>query len=155
MLMKSRKDYAVLKRRAGMTGVVGVLVCFTLFAVAQTSETFTVRLTIMPIDRVMQPNVTGSGSGAARLDGERLFVNGSFSAMHGPATVARVHEGLAMGVRGAALFDLSVVAGVEGTFSGEGELTGEQVESLRAGKLYIQIHSEAAPEGNLWGWLLN
>ena len=141
------------KRRLGM--VAWALLCLTFSAVAQTPETFTARLTMMPIDRAMQPTVTGSGSGTARLEGERLQVNGSFSGLRGPATVARLHEGLAMGVRGTALADLSVVASVEGTFSGEVELSREQVESLRQGRLYIQIHSEAAPEGNLWGWLLH
>ena len=137
-----------------MRGLAGALVSVAFLAVAQSPETFTARLTTMPSDRALHPNVTGSGSGEARLDGERLLVNGSFSGLRGPATVARLHEGLVMGVRGAALFDLAVVSGVDGTFSGEVELNTEQVESLRAGRLYIQIHSEAAPEGNLWGWLL-
>ena len=59
-----------------------------------------------------------------------------------------------MGVRGDAISELSVEASVSGTFSGNVELTQEQVQRLRQGRLYIQIHSEAAPEGNLWGWLL-
>ncbi len=41
-----------------------------------------------------------------------------------------------------------------GSITGTLSLTAEQVESLRKGKLYIQIHSEKAPDGNLWGWLL-
>ena len=36
----------------------------------------------------------------------------------------------------------------------DSNLTAEQVESLRKGKLYIQIDSEKASDGNLWGWLL-
>jgi hypothetical protein len=59
-----------------------------------------------------------------------------------------------MGIRGAVLSDLLVSGGIEGKFSGEVELSDSQIESLRQGKLYIQIYSEAAPEGNLWGWLL-
>ena len=50
--------------------------------------------------------------------------------------------------------ELMVVGGVEGSFSGEIELSSDQVDSLRQGKIYIQIDSEAAPEGNLWGWLV-
>ena len=115
---------------------------------------FNARLTMMPIDLATRVDVTGSGSSSAVLNGERLFVRGSFSGLRGPATVARLHEGGAMGVRGDALFELSVEASVSGTFSGNVELTQEQVQRLRQGRLYIQIHSEAAPEGNLWGWLL-
>jgi hypothetical protein len=40
--------------------------------------------------------------------------------------------------------------GVTGVF----DLDANQLESLRKGRLYIQIASEKAPDGNLWGWLL-
>ena len=115
---------------------------------------FNARLTMMPIDLATRVDVTGSGSSSAVLNGERLFVRGSFSGLRGPATVVRLHEGVAMGVRGDAISELSAEASVSGTFSGNVELTQEQVQRLRQGRLYIQIHSEAAPEGNLWGWLL-
>ena len=42
-----------------------------------------------------------------------------------------------------------------GTISGSANLTAEQVDNLRKGRLYIQVHSEkgVAPDGsNLWGW---
>ena len=41
-----------------------------------------------------------------------------------------------------------------GTLTGSIQLTPVQIDDLRRGRLYIQIHSEKAPEGNLWGWLL-
>ena len=56
--------------------------------------------------------------------------------------------------RGASLYDLTIEPATEGTFSGEIELTSDQVEMLLDGHLYIQIHSTSAPEGNLRGWLL-
>ena len=138
--------------------IAAVAVCLlgpALHADAQAPETFTARLTMMPIEVATRADVTGSGSGSAVLDGRRLTVTGSFSGLQGPATVARIHEGLALGIRGAALFDLTVAAMTDGTFSGEVELSREQMESLREGRLYIQINSETAPEGNLWGWLLH
>ena len=109
---------------------------------------------MMPIEVATRANVTGSGSGSATLDGRRLLVSGSFSGLRGPATAARLHEGSALGIRGAPLFDIDVESTTDGSFSGDVELTPEQVDGLRQGRLYIQIHSEAAPDGNLWGWLL-
>jgi len=141
-------------RSRAATLAVGALACLALITAAQAPETFTARLSVMPIDRVLQTHVAGSGSGAAVLDGGRLRISGSFSGLRGPATAAWLHEGPAMGVRGTALFELAVAGGAQGTFSGEVELSGEQLAGLRQGRLYIQIHSEAAPEGNLWGWLL-
>lgn len=144
-----------LPRRSGAaTLAVGALACLVLVTAAQAPETFTARLSVMPIDRALQAHVAGSGSGAAVLDGGRLRISGSFSGLRGPATAAWLHESPTMGVRGAALFELAVAGGVQGTFSGEVELSAGQLAGLRQGRLYIQIHSEAAPEGNLWGWLL-
>ena len=34
------------------------------------------------------------------------------------------------------------------------ELNDRQREALEKLSLYIQINSEKAPEGNLWGWLV-
>lgn len=59
-----------------------------------------------------------------------------------------------MGVRGAAFADLNIEQAVDGEFSATLALSRKQVEALRTGRVYIQIHSTAAPEGNLWGWLL-
>ena len=136
------------------SAILTVLLCLAGLAAAQSAETFSTRLTMMPIEVATRANVTGTGSGSALLDGCRLLVSGSFSGLRGPATAARLHEGPALGVRGAPFFELSVESATDGSFSGEVELTGEQVESLNQGRFYIQIHSETAPEGNLWGWLL-
>jgi len=143
-----------LKRSTEFAVMGGGFLCLALLVVAQAPETFSARLTTMPIEVATRANVTGSGSGSAVLDGRRLHVSGSFSGLRGSATVARLHEGLEMGIRGAAFFELAVTTSVDGTFSGEIELTREQLESLRRGRLYVQIHSATAPEGNLWGWLL-
>jgi hypothetical protein len=59
-----------------------------------------------------------------------------------------------MGVRGPTIADLQISKAVKGTIDGSIELNAEQLEGLRKGHLYIQIDSEKAPDGNLWGWLL-
>ena len=109
---------------------------------------------MMPIEVATRARVTGSGSASAKLEGQRLSLSGSFAGMRGPATVARLHEGPALGVRGPAISDLKVTPATKGELSGEVQLTAEQVESLRKRRLYIQIHSSSAPDGNLWGWLV-
>jgi hypothetical protein len=52
------------------------------------------------------------------------------------------------------VLELDVDRAVEGGFSGEWELSADQLRALDDGRMYIQIDSEIAPEGNLWGWLL-
>jgi hypothetical protein len=71
-----------------------------------------------------------------------------------PATIVRVHRSPKPGMRGAPIADLTATSGTTGTLSGSIELTKEQVDDLAAGRLYVQLHSQKAPDGNLWGWLL-
>ena len=131
-----------------------VFCCFAFSPTVQAQEVFRLRLTMMPIELATRDRVTGSGSGSARLEGQQLSVSGLFMDMGGPATVARVHESPVLGVRGPSISDLEVTLATKGEISGEVELTTEQVESLRKRRLYIQIHSTSAPDGNLWGWLV-
>jgi CHRD domain len=120
---------------------------------AQTAG-FRTRLSPVGIDASMRAAVTGSGSVSAVLAGNQLSITGSFDGMQGPATMAHVHQGVATGVRGPAIADLNVPHAPGGSITGTINLTAEQVENLRKGKLYVQIDSEKAPDGNLWGWLL-
>jgi hypothetical protein len=54
------------------------------------------------------------------------------------------------------VLDLTVAKtdGTAGTLSGSFELNAIQIADLEKGRLYVQLHSEKAPDGNLWGWLL-
>ena len=121
---------------------------------AQDAQTFEARLTPLPLDFVNREQIEGSGSGSAVLEGRKLTVSGSFSGLLGAATVAHLHLGPALGIRGGPVLDLEVEQSAAGSFSGEFDLTEDQIQALLDGRLYIQIHSEIAPAGNLWGWLL-
>jgi hypothetical protein len=134
--------------------IVTLSLCVALVVTIYAQETFSTRLTMMPIDEVNRGIVTGSGSASGWLDGKTLTITGSFTGLRGPATVARLHESMDTGIRGAVLYDLTITATADGTFSGEVELTPGQVDMLLDGRLYIQIYSQSAPDGNLWGWLL-
>jgi hypothetical protein len=121
---------------------------------AQNQERYKVRLSTVPMDGGMRATVAGSGSASAVLTGSKLTINGTFDRILSPATTARLHNGLARGVRGPAVGELTVSKAMSGTIGGSLDLTPEQVQGLKKGHLYIQISSEKAPEGNLWGWLL-
>lgn len=141
-----------MRRQAVLTfgGVVALLLSSTLVA-----EDFSGRLGRIPVDTRTQSAVAGLGHATAQLDGSRLTVAGEFAGLLGPATVANLHMGPAVGVRGPAIHALSVSSDVEGELTGSFRLRAGEVEALRAGRLYIQIHSQSAPDGNLWGWLFN
>lgn len=137
-------------RVLGITGVVAALLTTTAFA-----EEFAARLGRVPVDTRTQSSIAGLGHATAELDGNRLVIAGEFAGLLGPATVANLHIGAAVGVRGPVIDSLSVTAGSDGELSGSIRLSASEVAALRSGRLYIQLHSESAPEGNLWGWLLS
>ena len=145
--MNSRQSVAVLAIAVGVFG-------FALSGAAQNQERYKVRLTTVPMDGGMRTTVAGSGSASAVLAGTKLAITGTFEGLRSPATAAQLHRGLAKGVRGASLGELTVSRAMNGTVAGSLDLTAEQLQSLRQGQLYIQISSEKAPDGNLWGWLL-
>ncbi len=118
-------------------------------------ETFKARLSMVPIDTALKKTVAGSGSATGTLSGNKLTISGNFEGLISPATNAHIHLSRVIGVRGPESLALTVSAATSGTVSGSFDLTPAQVESLKKGLFYIQINSEKAPEGNLWGWLLH
>jgi hypothetical protein len=122
-------------------------------AMAQDAKTFKGRLSPVPIDLAMANTIAGSGSVTAVLAGTRLSINGTFEGLKSPATTVRLHKGQ-KGVRGPAILDLQATPGVSGTISAILDLTPQQVQDLQNSRLYVQLQSEKAPDGNLWGWLL-
>jgi hypothetical protein len=145
------------KRCVASLAIVAGLAWMSGAAAAQSGDKFTARLGWVPTTGADRPNVTGKGTATATLSGTTLTIAGSFDGLAAPATIARLHEGVAKGARGRAITDLTITKGVSGPISGSAALTKEQLESLKQGKLYVQIHSEkgVAPDGsNLWGWFL-
>jgi len=125
-------------------------------AAAQTGEKYTARLAWVPTGGGAA-RITGRGAATATLTGRVLTIAGTFEGLGGQATVARLHRGIAKGARGPAIADLVVTTGTGGTISGSVTLMPDQIEELKRGRLYVQLHSDkgVAPDGsNLWGWFL-
>jgi hypothetical protein len=142
-----------MRRRTFLASLGGVVLAAPALAAAQARTQFRARLSTVPLDVAMQSTIAGSGAATATLTGSRLTVTGTFTGLKSPVTLARVHVG-PKGMRGPAVFDLKVTGDVTGTISGAFDLAPAQVEDVTKSRDYIQIHSEKAPDGNLWGWLL-
>ncbi len=125
-----------------------------LLAAAQSSETFKARLSALPADAKTRASLAGSGSVSALLSGSKLVISGSFGGLLAAATTADLHSAVAAGVRGPGIGGLTISKATSGTISGSIELTPQQLISLHKGGLYVQIYSEKAPDGVLWGWFL-
>ena len=119
----------------------------------QNAESFKARLSPVPINLSMMSTIAGTGSLTATLTGKQLTIQGTFEGLRSPATTVQIRRG-PKGIRGPAILDLTVTPAMKGTVSGTLTLTPDQIADLRNGRLYVQIQSERAPDGNLWGWLL-
>jgi len=126
---------------------------FGLSLAAQSSETFKARLSAMPADARTRADLAGSGSASAVLTGTKLAITGSFDGLRSAATTASLHTSVVPGIKGPVIGDLTISKATSGSITGSIELTPQQLTSLRKGGLYVQIHSEKAPDGVLWGWL--
>ena len=136
-------------RFAGFAALAGLSCCPVLAA-----ETYQTNLGPMPLDEAVKKNMLGRGEATATLDGDILIVGGNFAGLPSPATKAHLFVSAAIGVPGGQGLDLVVSEDVSGTVSGQLVLTAKQAAAFRTGRLYVQIDSQKAPTGNLWGWLL-
>jgi len=134
---------------------------------AQSAEKYKVRLAPAPALNskgagitLTAANVVGLGNATATLSGKKLTVAGSFENLASSATAAHLYLGPAMGARnygGSPLFDVTVMKaadGKSGTLSGSFDLSADQIDALKKGRIYLQLHSEGAPSGHLVGWLV-
>jgi hypothetical protein len=136
--------------------LIAFVVAFLLagFSAAKAADIYSTRLTAVAYDGAMRANVQGDGHVSASLDGQALTLNGDFSNLPSAATSVKLYSGPGIGVPGDAIVDLTVSGQTGGTVSGTVMLSSTQLAALKRGHVYIQINSQKAPDGNLWGWLL-
>jgi CHRD domain len=136
---------------------VGAIVCLISLgptgSVRAADDAFKARLSSVPVESAAQARNAGAGSVTATLKGNSLTVRGAFEGLRSPATLAQIHLG-PKGIRGPVMFDLTATKATSGTITGMLTLTAVQVDALKQSRFYVQLHSEASPDGVLWGWLL-
>lgn len=144
--MLSSENFA---RLAGL-----LLIGASLSMPALAADKYITNLGPMPLDDASRTNIQGRGDASATLDGRTLTVSGTFGKLPSPATAAHLNLSAATGMPGTKLFDLTATPATSGTVSGKVTLSAGQVTAFRTGKLYVQIDSQKAPDGTIWGWLL-
>jgi hypothetical protein len=133
---------------------VSVLIALLSLATVAAAEKYQAYLSPMPFTDATQPFMTGKGTASATLDRDTLSISGTFAGLSGPATKARLSLSRGPGIPGDPVIDLTLTGDVAGKVTGQIKLDPSQLAALRGRRLYIQIDSEKAPSGHLWGWLL-
>lgn len=140
--MKSSKFPATLLALALLFGSYG----------AYAQETYRARLSPMPTTPQTVDTITGEGEVMFTLDGNTLSVTGRFSGMSSAATMAHIHNG-PMAQPGPVVSQLEVSKLPQGEITASLELSDELVAALKNRELYVQVHSEGNPPGELRGWI--
>jgi len=123
-------------------------------APARAADTYQANLGPMPLDEATKKNLLGRGDATAVWDGKALTITGKFAGLTSPAIKAHLIIGPYIGVPGTESLDLTVSPATSGTVTGQLALNGRQATAFRTGKTYVQIDTQNAPTGTLWGWLL-
>ena len=96
------------------------------------------------------PNASGgSGTGKVELDGNVIKWNVTYSGTTGPVTAGHFHGPAAPGANAGVVlpFTGSMASPIEGSAT----LTQAQVDQLKAGLWYVNLHTAAHPGGELRG----
>lgn len=133
----------------GLTAIAGI-------SSGQSPDTFSARLSWVPIRLSEQSLVGGHGTVTATLSRSQLSISGSFEGLPAAAIAARLHRGPATGAAGPAIADLDVTRATAGALTGDVDLNRDQQAALLAGHLYIQLYAEPGvppDDAVLRGWL--
>lgn len=133
---------------------VAVMLVFSSSPAWALAETYQGEFDPCPFTPASRADVAGVGTFTASLDGATLTISGTFSELASPATAAHLRLGLAMGVPGGVIADLSVAHETAGAVTGTISLSPEQVAALHRNAIYIQIDDTKAPAGAIWAWII-
>jgi CHRD domain len=133
---------------------IGIIVLLEISTATPADETRSARLSLVPMDASMRGGLAGVGKASAVRHGSKVSITGSFEDLRSPATLGEVHLARMAGIRGPVISELTVSHATSGDIMGSFELRADQLDGFRNGGCYLQIASEKAPDGNLWGWLL-
>ncbi len=81
------------------------------------------------------------------------ITSGSYEDLMTSITLSHIHQA-PFGLNGGVLFPLDHTGGTSGTLSGSGELFGDEITSLFAEGLYINVHTSGFPGGEIRGQIV-
>ena len=117
------------------------------------SETFTGTLS----NAAEVPPTTGSGSGTAQVTldtaTKEITYKVTYSGLSGPAAAAHIHCGAAAGANSGVAVALGTGPTAASPMTGTGDMTDAQLADLKAGKCYVNVHTDANKGGEVRGQL--
>lgn len=95
----------------------------------------------------------GNAEGTIDTETGRMNFNITFSDMSGDLVAAHFHGPADVGENAAPVVDLNGEGGLTSPIVGFAMLSAEQIEEIKGGKWYVNLHTEANPDGEIRGQL--
>lgn len=122
----------------------------TLFAAPAWAEMKTFNADLTGASEVPAVDTQATGTAEVTVDTEAKTVTWKVTTegLSGEATAAHIHGPAAAGENAAPAIDLSAALA-----EGSGEITDAQIADLEAGNYYVNVHTDANPDGEIRGQL--
>lgn len=137
--------------------MVGAAISITSFANPVPDDPLTARLDSVAFTNETRRLVSGVGGVVATIsDGGVVTLVGNYGGLASPATSIVVLKGPRTGVPGQERLAAFPVAqpSTRGSFSERIRMSKSNLAALLAGQIYLQIVTETAPDGAIWGWII-
>ena len=130
--------------------IAGLALSSALLATSAFAETTLYKATLAGGDEVPATTSKGTGTLEATYDSSTKLLTwkGAYTGLSGTATAAHFHGPAAIGKSAPVEVPLTAIAS---PFDGKATLTDTQAKDLMAGKLYINVHTAANPNGEIRG----
>lgn len=137
--------------------MVGAAISIMSFANPVPDDPLTARLDSVAFTNETRNLVSGVGGVVATIsDGGVVTLIGNYSGLASPATSIVVLKGPRTGVPGQerlAAFPIKQPS-TSGSFSEHIRMSNSNLAALVAGQIYLQVLTETAPDGAIWGWII-
>jgi len=128
-----------------------IAIASLLFFACGTASAAPIKAELTGVQEVPPVETKASGTAQFQLRADRS-ISGSVKTKNIDGVAAHIHDG-APGVNGGVVVPLNKKSDHEWTVPVGAKLTAEQVESLKAGNLYVNVHTNAHKDGEIRGQL--
>jgi hypothetical protein len=127
--------------------------CTALLVGAIDAQSLVYNVELIGAQEVPANTSPGIGTATVTLDTATgaVSVSGRYLGLMGNASACHIHATARRGVNAGVILGLSQTGGASGTFSGSGTLTATQVQAMRDGLTYLNLHTSMFGGGEIRG----
>ena len=128
-----------------------LLTAFALMPAAAGAETITYQATLSSAAEVPPNKTAGTGTATATIDTDTKMLSYTvqYTGLSGPVTAGHFHGPAGVGKNAGVL--IPIIAPLASPINGMARLSDAEIADFRAGNVYVNIHTEENPDGEIRG----